>query len=1675
MPLNKKERELILSVKKKIQTHDIPTTLKEAFNYSNGNIVYTIYNDNSTEMVDSGVEVFLIKKSFAYFLDRYCRVDIPGLGTVDMNPYYFQKEMAKEVLKFRKVVVDKTRQCLTEDNFVMTSRGYLSIKDVQVGDKIETVVNGVPVFTDVLDSFYNGEKEVCRVLTNSGAELKLTLDHRVFTKRGWVEAGGLTLEDEIVSIINKGSFGDFEFEDDKLPSLIGYYLADGKSSQPYFVNTNLNYINEVVEAGKLFENCAPYIYERDQIRNRKPAYEARLVSETKSANIERPVRNFLSRFGLDAKSENRNLVNDLMNLNKRQMSIMLNRLYAGDGWINYRRDKRRPNYIQYEIGLGSPSYSLIKQIEYILQTKYGIHCYVRESIEEKNKDGKKFYRLKVSQKKSVIKFINEIGIKDKTDTQEIKELISNESPYETNQSYEKIRKLEKIEGLYSVYDITTLTSDFLTNGLLVHNCGISTIFSLYTLWRANFFASENIDVISLKQQKAQQFINKMKSTLNNLPDWLKTPISVNNQKQISFSHPNGSTSTIVSEPQSDNAGRSDSLSLLIMDELAFYQSDRMVREIISAATPTLTKTGGQAIYISTPNGTTGAGSYYYGQVQEAKQELDPDTKYLEIDWWEVPDDPRIGGPKKGYNHVLNEAIKNNYYYNRKVKEKYKKFFEPIAKNHDANPWLKATFADLKDIKFKQEILHEFVIDGDRVFGPDLMAKVKAGLKDPISKDYLWNDGRKLREQRGFWIWNHPETGHRYILGCLPAGEKVLTTNGLKDIEKIEETDILFDKDGNETKIVNKQIYENIEEPLYKIKVEGILRETSFTGEHPIMSSINTKISRKGNSKKYRPRKWEFNFTYNNVSALNKGDWLIYPNVYRNKCLDENSILREWKKFSSGRKDFNLDENIILDKDFWWFLGIWLAEGWTQERGYSKSIHTCHNFSKEYVYAEKIRKLFKKYNRDVYFTEKPDSNVIETGFNSSQLFAFINENFGKYAKNKSIPEWMKYAPEEFKKELIVGYLNGDGFIFIDNRRQNYNTSFVSISKKLLEDIQDILFSLGFVSSLVLSSREGTCLFKNRKKESITQNSYQLSMRHHETIKFMKEMNIDYDISKESLVRKSIGHNFISDDLKYIYLRISSIEKNDFSGTVYNFETESHSYLCNYLTTHNCDVASGTSSDTSTIQVVDLETMNQVAEFKGYISTPMFAKLVKDVARIYNDAFVVIECNSIGDTIFSNVYYSDNDPYGNVYKQKKTKNGITRFTGWITDVKTRKLMVSDFIDWVAVPELAERFHINSERLYAEMETWIWVANDKAMHADNCLTGDTVITCKSGFKKIKDIHIGELVLNEKGDFSPVRDKFEIKADREVLKEVEASGMPKLNITDKQRILTYRNKYTQYDNVYNIKNGDFVYSKFSDLVLNYNTLNLTEIASKMRNGKFKPNESQLYAHPIIQLELIRFLVRRGKIKRFRKVATFKTRNYQSLYFLAHILYRNRVIFSMSHNKITISNQELYRICPDLYKKEPDYKEIRKYYGSNLSSKIKKIKESLREEKILYDLDVENVHSYVANSYIVHNCHDDAIMAMSLCLHLRDKAALQENSMFIAEDGSVITYDRNEAMKRAEEENVSFSSIDGFGKKKLAIQGSNPSGIASNTEDFGSTDMDRKLREIGVSSMDELKWLLGG
>ena len=139
-------------------------------------------------------------------------------------------------------------------------------------------------------------------------------------------------------------------------------------------------------------------------------------------------------------------------------------------------------------------------------------------------------------------------------------------------------------------------------------------------------------------------------------------------------------------------------------------------------------------------------------------------------------------------------------------------------------------------------------------------------------------------------------------------------------------------------------------------------------------------------------------------------------------------------------------------------------------------------------------------------------------------------------------------------------------------------------------------------------------------------------------------------------------------------------------------------------------------------MDVAEYEQVAEFKGMVSTKHLGRFIKDVARYYNEGFVVIECNSIGEAVFNEVYYNDTDSYINIYKQKKVKNNVTRMTGWTTDTKSRKLITNELIDWFTVDKLWEEFKIYSNRIYMEMATWVWDGNkpvhDSSAHDDSLI---------------------------------------------------------------------------------------------------------------------------------------------------------------------------------------------------------------------------------------------------------------------------------------------------------------------------------------------------------------------
>ncbi len=130
--------------------------------------------------------------------------------------------------------------------------------------------------------------------------------------------------------------------------------------------------------------------------------------------------------------------------------------------------------------------------------------------------------------------------------------------------------------------------------LKARQLGLSTLTAGYALWMMTFQQDKNILVIATKQETAKNLVTKVRVMHANLPGWLKQPCVEDNK--LSLRYKNGSQIKAVAS--SEESGRSEALSLLIIDEAAFIDK---IDTIWGAAQQTLA-TGGRALIISTPNG-----------------------------------------------------------------------------------------------------------------------------------------------------------------------------------------------------------------------------------------------------------------------------------------------------------------------------------------------------------------------------------------------------------------------------------------------------------------------------------------------------------------------------------------------------------------------------------------------------------------------------------------------------------------------------------------------------------------------------------------------------------------------------------------------------------------------------------------------------------------------------------------------------------------------------------------------------------------------------------------------------------------------------------------------------------------------------------------------------------------
>lgn len=375
------------------------------------------------------------------------------------------------------------------------------------------------------------------------------------------------------------------------------------------------------------------------------------------------------------------------------------------------------------------------------------------------------------------------------------------------------------------------------------------------------------------------------------------------------------------------------------------------------------------------------------------------------------------------------------------------------------------------------------------------------------------------------IWEYPIPDPPfglYIGGCLTPGEKVWTQRGFVNVEDVGLGDKLVNKDGRFVEIRNLQRYEKQNEPIYKLKPYGSYRTTTFTGEHPIW------IKDKGFVK---------------MKDVQESDWLDIPNRY----YKTNGQIPGWKQFHTATSFAK----------FCYFIGLFVGDGFVNINKNSYDIYLSIG-KDEYEFASFYDNLIQElFDRKTIHIHKTRENTRR--FTHKELAIWLNETFGKTAYKKRIPEWFKNLHEDYKLAFIQGYLDSDGSVFYDRGKVRVN--FTSVNLELLEDVQDILFGLQIRNSIVVHQKP--------TKNSLL--SYRINIARCDNLKLASTPI--YESRKQKVLKLSILTDSSKSKIQFdggrVYIKIENIEESLYTGTVYNFECDTHTYMCRNILTHNCD--------------------------------------------------------------------------------------------------------------------------------------------------------------------------------------------------------------------------------------------------------------------------------------------------------------------------------------------------------------------------------------------------------------------------------------------------------------------------------------------------------------------------
>jgi len=387
---------------------------------------------------------------------------------------------------------------------------------------------------------------------------------------------------------------------------------------------------------------------------------------------------------------------------------------------------------------------------------------------------------------------------------------------------------------------------------------------------------------------------------------------------------------------------------------------------------------------------------------------------------------------------------------------------------------------------------------------------RAGWKTTFSNQ--WEPSTKIQHASDVYKKNFGDTGHTNIdvttvkalpknidllvggFPCFPAGTLILTIDGWKPIEEIKVGTMVLTHLGNwkpVTKTMNR-----ITEETYTLSGHGVPNVIT-TKEHPFYARSKTNMS---------------------ISRSKE-----LPNGTNKQVVGE----PEWVEASEMKGSFASQvlppiEESPFNKDLWWLIGRYLADGWlTTGRNTTpdKRLVICCALEEADYLASQIEKV-------VHATRSKERTVAKFTI-TQKWFLDIVKPLGKYAHGKTLTSRELSLPPELAEALLAGYISGDGNPTFNGVQATTVSRALALSMALLAQR-----ARGVVASVHYADLPPTCVIEGRTVNQRPQ--YKLVIPNKNNSAFV-EGNYGWKIIKKvkHTIEKAKVYNIaIQDDESYV---------------------------------------------------------------------------------------------------------------------------------------------------------------------------------------------------------------------------------------------------------------------------------------------------------------------------------------------------------------------------------------------------------------------------------------------------------------------------------------------------------------------------------------------------------------